>query len=105
MGHWCSHPRRNRPILFTYISGVDDSVQSVQTPEISLYLNSCRNLVLLTPGLRYLQMSGMVLGSMLEADHRVREYEARVRMQRRLMRDRAKWQQYEEEYLKGNGKD
>ena len=44
-------------------------------------------------------MSGMVLGSMIEADHRLREYEARVRMQKRILRDRAKWERFEEEYL------
>ncbi|CAI0646551.1 hypothetical protein CGCF415_v000343 [Colletotrichum fructicola] len=47
----------------------------------------------------YIQMSAMVLGSMLEADHRLREYEARIRMQRRLMRDRAKWERFEQEFL------
>ncbi|KAG8351454.1 hypothetical protein FVEN_g10429 [Fusarium venenatum] len=52
----------------------------------------------------YLQMCGMVPGAMIEADSRLRAYEQRVRMQRRLMGDRAKWQQYEEEYIKGDGK-
>lgn len=50
--------------------------------------------------LRYIQMSGMVLGSMIEADYSIRQYEARVRMQRRLERDRAAWQKFEEEYGK-----
>jgi hypothetical protein len=49
---------------------------------------------------RYLQMSGMVLGSMIEADYRLRQYEARVRMQRRVMKDRARWQRFEEEFAK-----
>ncbi|KAF3770875.1 hypothetical protein M406DRAFT_354610 [Cryphonectria parasitica EP155] len=48
----------------------------------------------------YLQMSGMVVGSMIEADYWMRQYEARVRMQRRLDRDRAAWQRFEEEYGK-----
>ncbi|KAJ9161220.1 hypothetical protein NKR19_g2471 [Coniochaeta hoffmannii] len=48
----------------------------------------------------YIQMSGMVFGSMIEADHRLREYEARVRIQKRLQRDRAMWQKFEDEYGK-----
>lgn len=40
----------------------------------------------------------MILGACLEADSRVREYEAKIRMQRRLMRDRAVWEDYEREY-------
>lgn len=47
---------------------------------------------------RYCQMSGMILGSMLEADHRLREYEARIRIQKRMMRDRAVWESYEREF-------
>ncbi|KAF9881159.1 imidazoleglycerol-phosphate dehydratase [Colletotrichum karsti] len=47
----------------------------------------------------YVQMSAMVLGSMLEADHRLREYEAKVRMQKRILRDRAKWERFEQEFL------
>ncbi|KAI0130049.1 hypothetical protein BJ170DRAFT_298399 [Xylariales sp. AK1849] len=46
----------------------------------------------------YLQMSGMILGSMIEADHRMRQYEARVRMQRRIARDRAMWETFDKEY-------
>jgi len=38
------------------------------------------------------------LGSCLEADHRIRIYEAKVRMEKRMMRDRAVWEQYEQEY-------
>lgn len=49
-------------------------------------------------------MSGMVVGSMLESDHRLHEYEARVRLQKRIARDRAKWQRYEEEYVPGDPK-
>lgn len=45
-------------------------------------------------------MSGMLAGAMIEADHGMRQYEARIRMQRRLARDRAVWQQFEEEYGK-----
>jgi hypothetical protein len=54
----------------------------------------------------YIQMSGMVLGSMINADHRLREYEQNMRSQRRWMKERAKWERYEEEISssKGNGK-
>lgn len=45
-----------------------------------------------------MQMSAMVLGSMLEADNRLREYEARVRLQKRILRDRAKWERFEREF-------
>lgn len=41
----------------------------------------------------------MVVGSMLESDHSLRRYEERVRMERRIARDRAKWQRYEDEYV------
>ncbi|GJC82037.1 imidazoleglycerol-phosphate dehydratase [Colletotrichum tofieldiae] len=47
----------------------------------------------------YMQMSAMVLGSMLEADNRLREYEAKVRIQKRILRDRAKWERFEQEFL------
>ena len=43
-------------------------------------------------------MSGMVLGSMIEADHRLRDYEARVRIQRKMAIDRATWERYEKLY-------
>jgi hypothetical protein len=49
-------------------------------------------------------MSGMVLGSMIEADYKLREYEARIRMQRRVLRDRAKWERYEDEFLNDENK-
>lgn len=45
-------------------------------------------------------MSGMAFGSMVEADSRIRQYEAHVRMQRRMARDRAMWKQFEDEYGK-----
>jgi hypothetical protein len=43
-------------------------------------------------------MSGMAFGSMVEADHRMRQYEAHVRMQRRIAKERAVWQRLQEEY-------
>ncbi|PSS10584.1 hypothetical protein M430DRAFT_21938 [Amorphotheca resinae ATCC 22711] len=45
----------------------------------------------------FIQMSGMILGGCLEADHRVREYEAKMRMQKRILRDRAMWEREQEE--------
>lgn len=45
-------------------------------------------------------MSGMIFGSMIEADSRIRQYEAHVRIQRRIQRDRAVWQKFEDEYGK-----
>ncbi|KAI1856093.1 hypothetical protein JX265_011808 [Neoarthrinium moseri] len=51
----------------------------------------------------YLQMSGMILGSMIEADSRMRQYETRVRLQRRIARDRAMWETFEKEYEEEGG--
>ena len=42
--------------------------------------------------------TGMIMGSCLEADHRIRQYEAKLRMEKRMIRDRAVWEQYEQEY-------
>ncbi len=42
-------------------------------------------------------MSGMVLGSMLEADHRLRQFEARMRVQRRMAAEQAYWKRIKEE--------
>ncbi|RYP25241.1 hypothetical protein DL765_000122 [Monosporascus sp. GIB2] len=46
----------------------------------------------------YIQMSGMIVGSMIEADHRMRLFEHQIRMQRRIARDRAVWEKFEQEY-------
>ncbi|RYP76675.1 hypothetical protein DL771_001597 [Monosporascus sp. 5C6A] len=43
-------------------------------------------------------MSGMIVGSMIEADHRMRQFEHQIRMQRRIARDRAVWERFEQEY-------
>ncbi|CAK7263160.1 hypothetical protein SEPCBS57363_000426 [Sporothrix epigloea] len=45
----------------------------------------------------YLQMSGMVLGGMIEADNRLRQYEAAVRQQRRIARHQARMRALDEE--------
>ncbi|KAI1084249.1 hypothetical protein F5B20DRAFT_524162 [Whalleya microplaca] len=47
----------------------------------------------------YLQMSGMIVGSMIEADYRMRQYEQHVRMQRRIAHNRAMWGEYEKEIM------
>ncbi|KAK7421816.1 hypothetical protein QQX98_002032 [Neonectria punicea] len=52
----------------------------------------------------YLQMSGMVLGSMIEADGRLRQYEHEMRTRRRWMREKAKWEQYEAELAREDAK-
>jgi hypothetical protein len=49
-------------------------------------------------------MSGMVLGGMIHADRQLRQYESQVRMQRRWLREKAKWEQYEEEISRNNNK-
>ena len=43
-------------------------------------------------------MSGMTLGSMIEADRRLREHEVKVRQYKKLQRDAAVWQKYEQEF-------
>jgi len=48
-------------------------------------------------GHSYLQMSGMVIGSMMEADYQLRQFEQRVRIQKRLARERARWESFERE--------
>jgi hypothetical protein len=46
----------------------------------------------------------MVMGGMIEADSRLRMYENRIRQQRRMMRNQAKWERYEEEFLEDKDK-
>ncbi|CAI6333407.1 unnamed protein product [Periconia digitata] len=46
----------------------------------------------------YIQMSGMILGSMIEADKRMVGYEHMIRHQKRLARDMEVWRKYEEEF-------
>jgi hypothetical protein len=47
---------------------------------------------------RYIQMSGMILGGMLEADKRMVNYQHRVRHHKRLARDMEVWRRYEDLY-------
>ncbi|ORY71317.1 uncharacterized protein BCR38DRAFT_479819 [Pseudomassariella vexata] len=51
----------------------------------------------------YIQMSGMIVGSMIEADARMRQYEQQVRIQRRVARDRAMWETFEREFEEDGG--
>ena len=57
---------------------------------------ACNN-ISLTP-FSYIQMSGMILGGMIEADKRMIAYEHHVRHQRRLRRDMEVWRRYEEDF-------
>ncbi|MCJ1363257.1 hypothetical protein MMC16_002364 [Acarospora aff. strigata] len=51
----------------------------------------------------FLQMSGMTIGSMIEADRRLRVYEATVRRNKKLARDAAVWERYEALYEENVG--
>ncbi|KAK4981970.1 hypothetical protein LTR66_009569 [Elasticomyces elasticus] len=46
----------------------------------------------------FLQMSGMTLGSMIEADRRLRAHEVMVRRHRRIARDAEVWRRYEQDF-------
>jgi hypothetical protein len=60
----------------------------------------------LTIAFRFLQMSGMILGGSIEADHRIRDYEVNMRLRRRLRLDKEAWERYEKAYeeqlMRGN---
>jgi hypothetical protein len=51
---------------------------------------------------RFIQMSGMTVGSMIHADRRIREYEAKIRLEKRLQHERALWDTYHDENNKVN---
>lgn len=97
--HW--HPFGHWLHDVAHLQGFDNSVQSVSSYiRCDVERVSCCSDFFFSPLTRYLQMSGMLAGAMIEADHSMRQYEAHVRMQRRLARDRAAWQQFEAEYGK-----
>ena len=50
-------------------------------------------------------MSGMTLGSMIEADRRLRAHELVVRKSKRLARDAEVWRAYEKQYHGDEDKD
>ena len=93
MGRRDGRPRSHWVRLVARLSTYNYPVQSVSTLGVPP--------IFLPPELtyisRFVQMSGMVVGSMIEADSRLREYEQKVRMHRRWLREKAKWEQYEEE--------
>ena len=43
-------------------------------------------------------MSGMIVGSMIEADRRMIAYEHRIRHQKRTARDKEAWRRYEQDF-------
>lgn len=92
MGSWRGHPGGHRLRVGARVPQHDCSVQSV-------WLSSRRRGVAPAYPHRYIQMSGMVLGGMIEADSRLRQYEHQIRMQKRLLREQAKWDRYEEEFV------
>jgi hypothetical protein len=47
---------------------------------------------------RFLQMSGMTFGSIIEADRRLRIHGAWQRQQKKVQRDAEVWRRYEEDY-------
>ncbi len=47
----------------------------------------------------------MTFGSMIEADRRLRQFEAQMRQQRRLARERARWKDIEDERRAGDDDD
>ncbi|KAK7520814.1 hypothetical protein IWX49DRAFT_51827 [Phyllosticta citricarpa] len=46
----------------------------------------------------FLQMSGMIFGSMVEADRRLIQHEQLMRAQKRRVRDAEMWRRYEEDF-------
>ncbi|KAL2207454.1 hypothetical protein CC79DRAFT_1396954 [Sarocladium strictum] len=52
----------------------------------------------------YLQMSGMVLGGMVAAEHRLQEFEAQMRYKRRMIAEKERWERYEHEFSGSEGK-
>ncbi|CZT21623.1 uncharacterized protein RCC_07487 [Ramularia collo-cygni] len=46
----------------------------------------------------FLQMSGMTLGSIIEADHRLIAHGKMMRMRKKEIRDTEVWRRYEEDY-------
>lgn len=52
----------------------------------------------LTLALRYIQMSAMIFGGMIEADARMVRYHQAVRSHKKLQSDIAVWRAYENEF-------
>jgi hypothetical protein len=49
-------------------------------------------------------MSGMVLGGMVAAEHRLQEFEAQMRYKRRMIAEKERWERYEHEFSGSEGK-
>lgn len=49
-------------------------------------------------------MSGMTVGSMIEADRRIRDFESRARRMRRFKRDQEVWKRYEKDFEDDQGR-
>jgi hypothetical protein len=50
-------------------------------------------------------MSGMTIGSMIEADRRLRTHELSMRMHKRIARDAEVWRRYEEDHQERESQD
>jgi hypothetical protein len=46
----------------------------------------------------------MVLGGMVAAEHRLQEFEAQMRLKRRMIAEKERWERYEEELAGQDGK-
>lgn len=49
-------------------------------------------------------MSGMTIGSVREADKRLRAYEVQARRMRKVRRDAEVWRRYEEDYARSDNR-
>ena len=50
--------------------------------------------------LSFIQLSGMTLGAMIEADRRIREYEFMMRRMKKIKADEEVWKRWEEDIKK-----
>lgn len=102
MGRWSSSPGGCGLFLVASLPQNDGSVQSVGFIPISSF--NLLGIAWAHSSTSYVQMSAMVLGGMIEADQSLRRYEAQVRAQRRWLREKAKWDRYEQEVAQNSGK-
>lgn len=93
VGHLLRHRRPSSLPIQPRLPGPDLPIQSVHA---FAFRNSIP--VPLTPYLRFLQMSGMTAGSIIEADKRLRDHGAWQRRQKKVLRDAEVWRKYEEDY-------
>lgn len=52
----------------------------------------------------YIQMSGMTIGSVIEGERRLREFQTRARRMRKLQKDQEVWRRFEQEFEEEQGK-